>query len=154
MSASKPGHNEASSRRIGDLLEIGRSAGNEMEADVMGKLLVHVTHGSEAQTRAALAFLVAKAAADAGHDVTMFLAGDAAPLIKDEVVAALRGIGTGELSHTLPAIVEAGVPIFVSGMSATGRGVTEADLDGKNATFAKPEKLVELAFEADRVLTY
>lgn len=120
----------------------------------MGKLLVHITHGSEAQTRAALGFLVAKAAVDAGHEVTMFLAGDAAVLMRDEVIGSLRGIGTGELATAFPAVVEAGVPIYVSGMSAKGRGVTEEDLEGKNATFAMPAKLVELTFEADRVLTY
>ncbi len=120
----------------------------------MGKLLVHVTHGSEAQTRAALAFLVARAAVEAGHEVSMFLAGDAAPLVKDEIVASLRGIGTGELADALPSLIEAGVPIYVSGMSAKGRGVTEADLAGKNASFAMPAKLVELTFAADRVLTY
>lgn len=120
----------------------------------MGKLLVHVTHGSEAQTRAALAFLVAKAAVDEGHDVTMFLAGDAAVLVRDEVIGSLRGIGTGELAATLPSLVEAGVSIYVSGMSAKGRGVTDADLVGKNAEFAMPSKLVELTFAADRVLTY
>lgn len=120
----------------------------------MGKLLVHVTHGSEAQTRAALAFLVAKAAVDAGHEVTMFLAGDAAVLLRDDVVGSLRGIGTGELAATFPALVEAAVPIYVSGMSAKSRGVSESDLAGKNAQFAMPSKLVDLTFEADRVLTY
>jgi hypothetical protein len=39
-------------------------------------------------------------------------------------------------------------------MSAKGRGVTEADLEGKGASFAMPAKLVELTFAADRVLTY
>ena len=58
------------------------------------------------------------------------------------------------LSETLPAAVEAGIPIYVSGMSAKGRGVTEADLEGKGATFAMPSQLVELTFDADRVLTY
>jgi predicted peroxiredoxin len=120
----------------------------------MGSLLVHITHGPEAQTRAALGFLVAKAAVDAGHEVTMFLAGDAAYLVKDEVTASLRGIGTGPLEESFAAVVEAGVPIFVSGMSAKGRGVTDADLAGKNASFAMPAKLVELTFAADRVLTY
>ena len=37
----------------------------------MGKLLVHLTHGPEAPTRAALAFLVAWSAVEEGHDVTM-----------------------------------------------------------------------------------
>ncbi len=120
----------------------------------MGSLLVHITHGPEAPTRAALGVLVANAAADEGHDVTLFLAGDAAYLVKDEVIASLNGIGTGSLSETLPAAVEAGIPIYVSGMSAKGRGVTEADLEGKGATFAMPSQLVELTFDADRVLTY
>ncbi|MGH8946718.1 MAG: DsrE family protein [Acidimicrobiia bacterium] len=120
----------------------------------MGSLLVHITHGPEAQTRAALGFLVAKAGVEAGHEVTMFLAGDAAYLVKDEVVASLRGIGTGALEESLAAVVEAGIPIFVSGMSAQSRGVTDTDLNAKNASFAMPSKLVELTFSADRVLTY
>ena len=41
----------------------------------MGKLLVHITHGPEAPTRAALGMLVAKAAVDDGHEVALFLAG-------------------------------------------------------------------------------
>lgn len=120
----------------------------------MGSLLVHITHGPEAPTRAALGVLVARAAADEGHEVTLFLAGDAAYLVKDEVIASLNGIGTGSLAETFPAVVEAGASIYVSGMSAKGRGVTEADLEGKGATFAMPSKLVELTFAADRVLIY
>ncbi len=120
----------------------------------MGSLLVHITHGPEAPTRAALGCLVAKAAKDAGHEVTLFLAGDAAYLVKDEVIANLKGIGTGSLDETLPALVGAGVPIYVSGMSAKGRGVTDNDLEGKGGIFAMPAKLVELIFAADRVLTY
>lgn len=97
---------------------------------------------------------MAKAAVDAGHDVTVFFAGDAAYLLKPEVVDNLKGIGTGALSDSLPALVDAGVSIYVSGMSSKARGVTETDLADKNATFAMPSKLVELTFEADRVLVY
>ena len=120
----------------------------------MGSLLVHVTTGPEAPTRAALSFLVAKAALEAGHDVWMFLAGDAAALVRKDTVATLQGIGTGALAETLPAVVEGGGRIFVSGMSARARGVTEADLGTARAEFAMPNTLVELTFAADRVLTY
>lgn len=120
----------------------------------MGSLLVHVTHGPEAPTRAALGMLVAKAASEAGHDVSVFLAGDAAYIIKDQVIGSLVGIGTGAMSDNLPALVDAGVPIFVSGGSSKARGVTDADLEGKGAEFATPTKLVELAFAAERVLCY
>lgn len=120
----------------------------------MGSLLVHVTHGPEAPTRAALGVLVAKAAIEAGHEVSVFFAGDAAYLVKDEVIANLTGIGTGRLAENLPALIDAGIPIYVSGMSSQSRGVTEADLEGKGISFAAPPKLVELTFAADRVLCY
>lgn len=120
----------------------------------MSSLLVHITHGPEAPTRAALGFLVARAAVEAGHDVTVFCAGDGAYLIKDEVIDSAKGIGTGALSETVPALVEAGVPIYVSGASSQARGVTESDLAAKGATFATPARLVELTFAADRVLCY
>jgi predicted peroxiredoxin len=41
------------------------------------KIFIHVTHGPEHPTRAALAFLIAKTAIEEGHKVSLFLAGDA-----------------------------------------------------------------------------
>lgn len=120
----------------------------------MGSLLVHITHGPDAPTRAALGFLVAKSASEAGHDVNVFCAGDAAYLLKDEVIEHTKGIGTGALSDSFPALVNLGVPIYVSGGSSKTRGVTDTDLEGKGATFATPAQLVELTFSADRVLCY
>jgi len=32
--------------------------------------------------------------------------------------------------------------------------VSEADLDGRSADFAMPQRLVQFAFDADRVITY
>jgi predicted peroxiredoxin len=120
----------------------------------MGSLLVHLTHGPEAPTIAALACLVGLAAVDEGHEVTMFFAGDAVHLMKDSVMESTAGIGTGALADHIPNLVAKNVPIFVSKMSANAREVTEADLASKNATFAAPAKLVELTFAHDRVLIY
>ena len=44
----------------------------------MAKILVNVAHGPEHPTGAAQGFLVARAAAEEGHDVSLFLAGDVA----------------------------------------------------------------------------
>jgi predicted peroxiredoxin len=74
--------------------------------------------------------------------------------MKDAVVEHTKGIGTGALSETLPAVVEAGVSIYVSGGSSKTRGVLETDIANKNASFATPSQLVELTFQADRVLCY
>jgi predicted peroxiredoxin len=120
----------------------------------VGKLLVHVTHGPEHPTRAALGFLVARAALEEGHEVSLFLAGDAVQLIRDAVLDSLRGLGTGSLRESFDAIVAGGGRFYLSGMSSQARGVSPADLEGKPAGMAMPKVLVQLAFEHDRVLTY
>jgi predicted peroxiredoxin len=120
----------------------------------VGKLLVHMTHGPEAPTRAALGFLVARAAVEAGHDVSLFLAGDAVHLLRDAVLDNLNGLGTGSLRESFDSVVAGGARIYVSGMSAKARGLEQVDLEGKPAELAMPARLVELAFEHDRVLTY
>ena len=73
----------------------------------MARILVHVTHGPEDPTRAALGFLVAKAATEEGHEVTMFLAGDAVQLLRDSVLDSLNGLGTGSLRESYDAVVAA-----------------------------------------------
>ena len=116
----------------------------------MAKLLVHLTRGPEDPTRAALAFLVARAALDAGHEVSLFLAADAVQLLREPVLDNLVGLGTGSLRESYDALRQGGAQFFVSGMSSQTRGF-EPD---ETAEAAMPPKLVELAFEADRVLTY
>jgi uncharacterized protein len=120
----------------------------------MASILVHITHGPEQPTRAALGFLVAKAALDEGHSVSLFLAGDAVQLIRDAVLDNLIGLGTGKLRESYDAIVAGGGRFYLSGMSAKGRGVTDADISGKPAEFAMPNVLVRLSLEHDRMFTY
>jgi uncharacterized protein len=120
----------------------------------MAKILVNVTHGPEHPTRAALGFLIAKAALEAGHEVSVFLAGDAVQLLRDAVLDSLAGLGTGQLRESYDALAAGGARIYLSGMSSKARGVAEPDIQGKPAELVMPSKLVELALEADRVLTY
>ena len=120
----------------------------------MATILVHVTSGPEHPTRAALAFLVAKAAVDEGHEVSMFLAGDATQLLRDAVLDSLQGLGTGSLRESYDAVVAGGALLYASGMSSKARGVGEGDLEGKPVELAMPNRLVQLALEADSVLTY
>jgi predicted peroxiredoxin len=120
----------------------------------MSTLLVHITCGPEAPTRAALGFLVAKAALEEGHEVSLFLAGDGVQLLRDSVLDSLNGLGTGSLRESYDAVAAGGGRFYVSGMSSKARGVTVDDLADKPAEMAMPNRLVQLAFEADRTLTY
>ena len=72
------------------------------------KILVHITCGPADPTRAALGFLVAKTALDEGHSVTLFLAGEAVLLLRDDNLNSVTGIGTGKLRDHYDAIVKAG----------------------------------------------
>lgn len=92
------------------------------------RILVHVTHGPEHATRAALGFLVARTAIEEGHAVSLFLAGDAVHLLRDPILDTVTGVGTGSL--------------------------TDADLKGKPAEMAPPARLLRLAIEHDRMFTY
>jgi predicted peroxiredoxin len=116
----------------------------------MAKILVNVTNGPEHPTTAALAFLVARAAQDAGHEVSLFLAGDAVQLLREPVLDSLVGLGTGSLRESHDALRAGGARWYVSGMSSKARGFEPDGL----AEAALPSRLVELSLDADRVLTY
>jgi predicted peroxiredoxin len=120
----------------------------------MAKILVHLTHGPEHPTRAALAFFMARNALEDGHTVALFLAGDAVQLMRDAVLDNLVGLGTGRLREHYDAIVEGGGRFYLSVMSSSARALTAAELAGKPAELVPPKMLIQLALEHDRMFTY
>lgn len=118
----------------------------------MATILVHLATGPENPTRAALALLVARTAADEGHEPRVFLAGDAVQLARPQTTDAVHGVGTGSLSEHWAALQASGVPIYLSGMSSKARGIDASATEG--IELVQPQKLVELALWADTTLTY
>jgi uncharacterized protein len=116
----------------------------------MATMLVHIATGPENPTRAALGLLVARTALDEGHDVRVFLAGDAVQFAREETAGAATGIGTGSVSEHLGALRGSGLTVFLSGMSSKARGIE----GGEGYELSPPQKLVELATTSDTVLTY
>lgn len=119
----------------------------------MPHVLVHIHSGPESPTKAALGLLVALTAHKEGHAATLFLAGDGVHLLSPEH-ADVTGQGTGRVGDHLEALKASGAAFFVSGMSAKSRGYDETLLQGYQAEFAMPAKLVALSLEADSVLCY
>lgn len=118
------------------------------------QLLVHLATGPADPTRVALAYLVARTAAEAGHRVELFVAGDGTATLVPEVRAGLVGIGTGRVEEHVAALVAAGVRFHLSGRSSEARGIDAALLGDLPVEFCPPTRLVELVVAADRVLTY
>ena len=116
----------------------------------MSRLLIHLTTGPENPTRAALGLLVARTAMAGGHQVDVFLAGDAVDFLRAETRAAAAGIGTGSIAEHWDVLVSGAARLFGSGMSAKARGVaSESDVE-----LAPPDRLVELIDAADKVVVY
>ncbi len=120
----------------------------------MTRLLVHLSTGPEHPTRAALAFLIAKLALAKGHQVDLFLAGDAVGLLRESTMELVQGIGTGSLGEHYTALAAGGARFFASSVSSEARGVSPEVVAGKPIEFVTPDRLVDLIFEADRVLSY
>lgn len=79
----------------------------------MATILYVGTAGSDDPTRAGLPFNFALGAVEAGHQPQIFLAAEAAYLMKDDVAAAVMPVGMPPLREMLEAVVGKGVPIFV-----------------------------------------
>jgi predicted peroxiredoxin len=118
------------------------------------RLLVHIATGPENPTRAALGLLVARSALAAGHSVDLFIAGDGVGILRPATLDAGHGIGTGSFREHVDALVAGGATLYASGMSSKARGLGPDDLGDVPVTMAPPDRLVELALEADRVLVY
>ncbi|MEH7012822.1 DsrE family protein [Neobacillus niacini] len=122
----------------------------------MSKILIHLTHGPEAPTQADRAFLIAKTAINEGHKVSMFLAGSAVQLMRDDILDSVIGVGEGvtSLRESYETIIAGGGDIYLSRISCGARGMSEQALSGKKVELAEPNVLVQLTVDHDRVITY
>ncbi|MEH7500584.1 DsrE family protein [Neobacillus drentensis] len=122
----------------------------------MAKILIHLTHGPEAPTQADRAFLIAKTAINEGHKVSMFLAGSAVQLLRDDILDSVIGVGDGvtTLRKSYDTIISGGGDIYLSRISCGARGMSEQELSGKKVELAEPNVLVQLTVDHDRVITY
>ena len=68
------------------------------------KLLVHSIQGPENSVNAVFPIAIASMAAEAGHEVNIFLAGNAVSLMKTEIVENMSAIGVGKLSDYIKVI--------------------------------------------------
>jgi predicted peroxiredoxin len=80
---------------------------------VMSRVLIKSAWGSDDPTKAAFALLHANAFAEAGHEVQIFLLGEAVALMRSSLEAAVVPVGWPPLAEILPRTRELGVPIHI-----------------------------------------
>jgi predicted peroxiredoxin len=79
----------------------------------MAKILYVGTAGSDDPTRAGLPFNFAIGALEAGHQPEIFLAGEAAYLMKDPVMSAVQPVAMPALKEMVDTLVGRSVPVYV-----------------------------------------
>jgi predicted peroxiredoxin len=90
------------------------SVGEESEPkDDTMKVLIKSAWGSADPTQAAFPFHHANAFAEAGHEVQIFLLGEAVSLMRAVVAASVVPVGWAPLSDALAKVVDHGVPVHV-----------------------------------------
>ena len=79
----------------------------------MAKILYVGTAGSDDPTRAGLPFNFALGALEAGHQPEIFLAGEAAYLMKEPVMSAVQPVAMPALREMVETVVARSVPVYV-----------------------------------------
>ena len=76
------------------------------------KIMMKSAWGSDYPTRASFPFVHGLVLAEAGHDVQIFLTGEATYMMRKETVNAIMPVGWPPLSETLEKVVAKHIPIF------------------------------------------
>lgn len=117
------------------------------------RIMMKSAWGSDDPTKAAFPFLHGNALAEAGHEVQIFLLGEAVSLMRQSVAKAVVPVGWPPLSEALHTAVANKIQIYACGACSRARGVTESDLAPWGAKFGNPAIFVALVEWADRVIT-
>src|SRR5262249_306627 len=117
------------------------------------KIMMKSGWGSEEPTKAAFPFLHGHALAEAGHEVQIFLLGEAVSVMRKSVAHSVVPVGWPPLVEILEKVSAKHIQIYACGACSRARGVEEADLNPWGAKFGNPTIFVSLVEWADRIIT-
>src|SRR5215831_2294292 len=113
------------------------------------KILMKSAWGSDDPTKAAFPFSHGLALSEAGHEIQIYLLGEAVVLMRKVVADAVTPVGWPAVGDFLNKLKARNVTIYACGACARARGVTEADLTSYGAKFGSPPIFVSLIEWAD-----
>ena len=117
------------------------------------KILMKSAWGSDDPTKAAFPFSHGLALAEAGHEVQIYLLGEAVVLMRKVVADAVTPVGWPPVGEVLNKLAAKHVQIYACGACSRARGVSETDLANYGAKFGSPPIFVSLIEWADHIIT-
>ena len=116
------------------------------------KIMMKSAWGSDDPTKAAFPFLHGLVLAEAGHQVQIFLLGEAVNVMRKTLASAVVPVGWPPLVETLEKVAGRKIQIYACGACSRARGITEADLAPWGAKLGNPTIFVSLVEWADRII--
>lgn len=117
------------------------------------KVIVCVSSGTDDPTRATLGMLAAKAAAAQGHEVVVWLQGEAANVANKNVYDKIQGINMPPMKAIVESLVADQVPLWVCEACGKGRNVTPENWLA-TAIYKNMGDYVSAALAADKSLHF
>lgn len=130
---------------------LGKKEGRRSAAKL--KIFIKSAWGSDDPTKAAFPFLHGTALAEAGHEVQIFLLGEAVNLMKESVMNSVTPVGWPPLKEIMPKVLSNNIQIYACGACSRARSVVESDLIPNKAKFGNPQIFVQLTEWCDKVIT-
>ena len=117
------------------------------------KVMMKSAWGSDDPTKAAFPFSHGLALSEAGHEVQIYLLGEAVSVMRKAVANSVTPVGWPPIVESVTKLAAKKVPIYACGACSRARGVTEEDLANFGAKFGNPAIFVSLVEWADHVIT-
>ncbi|PSP16852.1 MAG: sulfur reduction protein DsrE [Cyanobacteria bacterium QS_8_64_29] len=117
------------------------------------QVVVAVSYGTDDPTKATLGMLAAKAAADRGHAVTVWLQGEGVAIANRHVYGTIQGLNMPAMKDVVEALIAAETPLWVCQACAQGRNITP-DNWVSTATYKGMGDYVSAALAADKTLNF
>jgi predicted peroxiredoxin len=119
----------------------------------MAKFFMKSTWGSDDPTRAAMIFGHGNVLAKAGHEVRIFLLGEASVLVREAVRKSLFPVGWPPLEDQWQESLSLGIPIGICEACRVARGVEMEEITSSGAVQATPADFSAGCEWADHVIS-
>jgi predicted peroxiredoxin len=119
----------------------------------MARFVISASKGTEDPTMATLPFIASKTAQEQGHEVILWLQGEAVVLARKGMVDGVQGVGLPALKVVANAVELLNIPIWVCAACAIVRQIDESNLEIGTLMKDMPDYIKAVA-ESDRNLSF
>lgn len=119
----------------------------------MARFVIAGSKGTDDPTMATLPFIASKAAKEQGHDVILWLQGEAVVLARKGMVDGVQGVGLPALKVLANAVQLLKIPVWVCSACAIVRQIEKSNLEIGSMMKDMPDYVKAVA-ESDRNLSF